>query len=454
MNIVVPMASDAIIKKLPVMLYVHGGSLLYGGANLPIFDAVNLVSQSLELGIPIICVNFNYRVGLGGFLASQSIKRELEQDGFAGCGNFGFTDQQVAFQWVQKYIHHFGGEATRVTAVGESAGGISISHQMCAASPPVFHRAVCMSGLSVSIPAWSMDQHEELFIATCRHFGIDPADRSALDKLRDVPQQKLADETPIIQGVLSGTGNACLDNWFYAKDPLEIHPSPSWVQTFMLGDTYHEGVIFHLNIVDDSYDFIRHTMLQQIQDEEAVTQILTEYGITPGLSQEELIQRTEHMCGDAVFKIPNYATAKLSFEEKPGSTFHYHFDQLSRIKNQLEGTAYHAHELLYLFRNLENEFSAEEITMAKDFAASWIRFVNGEDPWASKTKDSAVNSRQWKVWGPNCQQSLKTETEDEEVRNYLRMERILAMGDGKLWTKWLMAVDALVNKRMRMGKNV
>lgn len=112
MNIVVPTASQTGIKKLPVMAYIHGGSLLYGGANLPIFDAVNLVSQSLDMGMPMVCVNFNYRIGLGGFLASQSIKRELEQVGFAGCGNFGFTDQQVAFQWIQKYIHHLGGDAT------------------------------------------------------------------------------------------------------------------------------------------------------------------------------------------------------------------------------------------------------------------------------------------------------------------------------------------------------
>jgi carboxylesterase type B len=454
MNIVVPPVSQFGIKKLPVMVYVHGGSLLYGGANLPIFDGVNLVSQSLDMGIPVIYVNFNYRIGLGGFLASQSIKRELEQDGFAGCGNFGFTDQQVAFQWIQKYIQQLGGDANRVTAVGESAGGISISHQMCAANPPIFHRAVCMSGLSGSIPAWSMEQHEELFKATCRHFSIDPAHPSVLEKLRNIPQQELADATPIIQGVLSGTGNACLDDWFYAKSPLEIHPPPSWVEAFMLGDTYHEGVIFHLNIENDSYNFIQQTMLQHMHDEQAVKQILAEYGIMPDLTQEELIHRTEHMCGDAVFKIPNYATAKMSFEERHGSTFLYHFDQLSRIKNQLEGTAYHAHELLYLFRNLENAFNREEIAMARDFAASWIRFVNGENPWVTNTMHFAVSYRRWKVWGPNSQQSLRSETEDEDARNYSRMDRILAMGDGQLWKKWLIAVDALVNKRMQMGKNV
>jgi hypothetical protein len=49
------------------------------------------------MGMPTICVNLNDRIGLGGYPASQSIKRELEQAGFAGCGNFGRTDQQVAF---------------------------------------------------------------------------------------------------------------------------------------------------------------------------------------------------------------------------------------------------------------------------------------------------------------------------------------------------------------------
>lgn len=158
---------------------------------------------------------------------------------------------------------------------------------------------------------------------------------------------------------------------------------------------------------------------------------------------------------DAIFKIPNYATAKIFFkEESHRSTFLYHFDQSSRIKNRFEGTAYHAHELLYLFRNLENAFDSEEVSMARDFAASWIRFVNGENPWANNTEDSAINNRQWKVWGPNSQQDVKSEAQDEGVRNYSRMDRILAMGDGQLWKTWLIAVDALVNKRMRMGKDV
>jgi carboxylesterase type B len=127
---VIPRAFDTTSKCLPVFVYVNGGSLLYGGTNHPIFDAVNLVSRCIEIELPIICVNFNYRIGIGRFPAGEAVARELKQDGYAGCGNFGFTDQKVAFDWVPKYIGYLGGDPEMVTALGESAGGISIRNQL------------------------------------------------------------------------------------------------------------------------------------------------------------------------------------------------------------------------------------------------------------------------------------------------------------------------------------
>lgn len=450
MNIAIPPKLTNPEKKYPVMVYVHGGSLLYGGANLPIFDAVNLVSQSIEMGTPIICVNFNYRVGLGGFLASNTIQRELAEDGFQGCGNFGFTDQQVAFEWVQRYIDALGGDPGNVTAVGESAGGISISNQLSAANPPRFRRAVCMSGLSVSIPPWTMEQHEALFQAVCRYFRIDSSRSDVLDCLREIPQQDLANATPIIQGVLSGTGNPCLDGWFYRNGtgPCEIQTAPSWLGALMVGDTYHEGVIFHLNILDDSFDSIRQILVEHIRSEDETDQILTGYGITPDIPHSLLIERVEHMCGDAIFKLPNYATVLAnSHLAEQGALFMYHFDQRSRLKNALEGTAYHAHELLYLFQNLTNKMDEGERAMARDFAAAWIMFCNGHAPWTARGPE-----REWKVWGPESVKAMRTKEQDEDIRAYTRMQRMLSMGGGETWKRWLSGVDALVNKRMNMGK--
>lgn len=446
MNIVVPPSPPAGASAYPVMVYVHGGSLLYGGANLPIFDGVKFVSHSIDIGSPIVYVNFNYRVGLGGFLASQAIKDELARDGHTGCGNFGFTDQKVAFDWVQRYISLLGGDASRVTAVGESAGGISISNHLSAANPPRFHRAVCMSGLSVSIPPWTMQQHQELYDAVCRHFGIDHKSEHALDELRHVPQQKLANATAAIQGVASGTGNPCLDGWFYASNPLEIQEPPEWLDAFMLGDTYHEGVIFHLNLLEDDFTSVKDTLQAHIKNEKETIFILDRYGITPTLGQDEFIHRVEHMCGDAVFKAPNYltATAYGRLDER-NALFKYHFDQRSRLKNAFEGTAYHAHELLYLFGNLDNEMNQDEKTMACEFAASWIRFVNEKAPWKAPRGS-------WMIWGLEGRWSAKTEEEDEETRSYRRMREMAELGDGETWKKWLAGVDALVNKRMNMGR--
>lgn len=448
-NVVVP--PEHVQGKHPIFVNVHGGSLLYGGSYLAIFDAVRLVSQSVDEGKPIVAVNFNYRVGLGGFLASKAIREELLRDGFEGCGNFGFTDQQVAFEWIQRYAGHLGGDVENVTAVGESAGGISISNQLLAKTPPTFHRAVCMSGLATSIPAWTSDQHEELFAAVCQWYHLDPKGPDTLDKLRQIPQQDLANATPSISGALSGTGNPCLDGWFYQNDPRGFHIAPRWLNSYMLGDVYHEGVIFHLNIMDDTFDLWRKIFVQHISDEDVVDSILELYGISREIPHEKLLENFEHMAGDAIFRIPNIVTAQhnQNLAEK-GNLFLYHFDQRSKIPNILEGTAYHAYELLYLFKNLDDEMDEEERRLSKDFASAWIAFTHGEQPWGASCP--SLKDRQWKLWGPNGKQAVVLEVEDEEVRRYSRIEKMLKVGEaGVTWRKWLDAIDAIVNKRWRLG---
>lgn len=451
MNIVLPPAGS--VTMAPISAYVHGGSLLYGGANLAIFDSVNLVSHSLNLGKPIVAINFNYRVGLGGFLAGAAIQEELATDGFSGSGNFGLTDQQVAFEWIHRYASQLGGNIDNVTAVGESAGAISISHQLIARRPAKFHKAICMSGLAFSIPAWTREQHNVYFEAVCRHFSLNPMQPGVLDRLRAIPQQELANATSVIQGVASGTGNPCIDGDFYAQNPLDIHPAPSWLESYMIGDVYHEGVIFHLNVMDDDYAFLRSTLLKHIKDEATTDTILELYGLNPTLSQEQLTHRFEHMCGDAIFKIPNYLTGRCNTRlQRQGKLFLYHFDQRSRLQNALYDTAYHAHELLYLFANLPEKMSTEEIQMSHDFGRAWIDFAYGDDPWDLDGGDTW----QWKIWGPKSIQAVRTEAEDEDVRMYSRFEKMLALGEpsGEVWKKWVMGIDDICNKRMRMGKAV
>ena len=76
-------------------------------------------------GNGFISVIIQYRLGAFGFLSSEDIKKN-------GQLNAGLLDQNFALQWVQKNIAKFGGDPTKVTLAGESAGASSVLLQSMA----------------------------------------------------------------------------------------------------------------------------------------------------------------------------------------------------------------------------------------------------------------------------------------------------------------------------------
>ncbi|KAK2011141.1 carboxylesterase [Colletotrichum eremochloae] len=118
----------------PVMFWIHGGALTSGSGSDPLFDGGNLASRG-----DVVVVTINYRLGTLGYLALD--------DGETN-GNFGLADQILALDWVQKNIPDFGGDPSRITVFGQSAGATSIRAMM--ASPKAagkFAAAICMSSL-------------------------------------------------------------------------------------------------------------------------------------------------------------------------------------------------------------------------------------------------------------------------------------------------------------------
>jgi carboxylesterase type B len=88
---------------------------------------LNLLGSGLVLASDrnIIVVNFNYRVGVYGFLASKEVS-------VGGSINNGLKDQRKAMEWVQRYIRKFGGDPKKVTMAGDSAGAASVNLQLTA----------------------------------------------------------------------------------------------------------------------------------------------------------------------------------------------------------------------------------------------------------------------------------------------------------------------------------
>ena len=439
MNIVTPAVEAG--ARLPVMVYIHGGSFLFGGANRSAFDLVNFVSYSLARGTPVVAVNFNYRVGLGGFLASAAVRSDLERDGYEGVGNFGLYDQQVALHWVNRYISAFCGDPADVTIWGESAGGMSVSHQVAAKNLAPFHRAIAMSGHLNTIPTWSMDRHEKHYRALLTYLGIDPESPTSLEELRAVPQDIVAKATVPVEGIVVATGNPCDDGVFHAEAPTfdRIGSPPKWLKAYMVGDTIHEGMILRAAFSEEDFSSFRSQMVSSIGSE-ATDSIFALYGVTPDLSKKELLTQMEDMMSDSAFKTQNWLAAHRS---QVPQTFGYHFDQVCTHDSPLRGLSYHALDLLYLFHNFDEKLSPAQRELGDEMANCWIDFAYGKDPWP---RISDGNS--WMRFGPNDKSKVVCESEDDSIRKYSRMQKILDLG---IYQDFFHMIDDVGVKRRRMG---
>jgi para-nitrobenzyl esterase len=105
-------------NKLPVMVFVYGGSFINGSGSRPLYDGEALARKD------VVLVTFNYRTGVFGFLAHRLLTQESSHN---SSGNYGLMDIVAALNWVKENIAGFGGDPGRVTIFGESSGASAIS---------------------------------------------------------------------------------------------------------------------------------------------------------------------------------------------------------------------------------------------------------------------------------------------------------------------------------------
>lgn len=124
-------------KPLPVLFFIHGGSLRVGSAwdN----DPSRIARETNS-----IVVMVNYRLGMLGFLNHPALDVEA---GDGVSGNYGLMDQQLALEWVHEQIGAFGGDPNNVTISGMSAGAWSVcAHLTSDRVAGTFSRAALQSG--------------------------------------------------------------------------------------------------------------------------------------------------------------------------------------------------------------------------------------------------------------------------------------------------------------------
>ncbi len=133
------------VERHPVYIYIYGGGNTEGSTAVPVYDGEGLARKGL------VVVTANYRVGIMGFYAHPDLAKEAS---YHASGNYGLLDQLAAVKWVHDNIIAFGGDPTRVTIAGQSAGAQAV-HNLTG-SPLArgwFQRAIAESGSSASTGA-------------------------------------------------------------------------------------------------------------------------------------------------------------------------------------------------------------------------------------------------------------------------------------------------------------
>ncbi|KAF2115728.1 carboxylesterase family protein-like protein [Lophiotrema nucula] len=182
----------------------------------------------------IIYISVNYRLGAMGFSSGPTFRSE------GGIPNLGLLDQRFALEWIQKYVHLFGGDKDRVTLFGESSGGGSIMHQITAyggKDPVPFRRAISQSGGWVpTSPKQQEDTYQLLLNLT---------NSSSIADLRNVSEPDFMRANALIVGYNTTYSNflynPVVDGDFAPQLPGELLAQGAFDKTVLVA---HEGDFF------------------------------------------------------------------------------------------------------------------------------------------------------------------------------------------------------------------
>lgn len=213
------------------MFHIHGGAFTSGTGNDPTFDGGSLASRG-----DVVLVDINYRLTTLGFLALN--------DGVTK-GNFGFADQVVALDWVRANIHNFGGDADRITMLGQSAGAASIrAHLASPQSIGKFAAAIPMSNLAGSNYATTYSLYytipEEVTVAAEPILAATNCTNatSQLECLRQVPAFTLANMANVARFLV-------VDGTYLISDELQLSgKGPVANVHLMMGFMRDDGAAF------------------------------------------------------------------------------------------------------------------------------------------------------------------------------------------------------------------
>ncbi len=373
----------------PVMVWIHGGGNITGGANSPIYDGRHFAASG------VVLVSIQYRLGAFGYLAHPALTAEAKAlDGRAASGNYGLMDQIAALKWVQRNIAAFGGDTNRVTIFGESAGAANVTHLM--ASPlakGLFHRAIAQSGcFGEATQSLTEDRGAVLKSAHstaleyAKAMGVSGDGTDALKALRALTPEKLLTVTFAIGSLRAGGGSTegsqrpfrlgpVVDGHVLPEDPGAVWAAGRMHKVpFMAGSLLDDGSVFsHASPIrkQPGYRLALRTIFGESADRARE--------VFPVATDDEVHGAVHRIMTILGFRAPARRLVRW-MESAGGDAWLYHFSRNPGAGRSKREGVFHGLEIGYAFKTLSILGDATDRAVADDMHRRWINFASTGDP--------------------------------------------------------------------------
>jgi para-nitrobenzyl esterase len=354
-------------EKLPVIAWIYGGGFTGGMTSAPLYDGANFARKG------VVLVSISYRVGVLGFLATPDLSRESGH----GSGNYGLLDQVAGLHWIQKNIASFGGDPSKVTILGHSAGGFSVS--MLAASPlakGLFRGVISESGANFMPPqstTWAGGSIETLQMAeTAGQKWLEGLGVHSLAEARQLPADKLnaAQRAPGAPRFWPP-----VDKYVIPDDQSELWRKGHFNDTpILVGDVSDESAGFGTQKSDPAA-FEAEVRKGYGKEADAIL------AVYPHATAEQATRSATQLRSDTTFFWGQYTWARLEAADGKHKAYVYNFDKPSA--RDPNGST-HGQEVGYVFGNLgvggRDQPTAEDRALSQQLQGYWVNFATNGDP--------------------------------------------------------------------------
>jgi carboxylesterase type B len=376
-------------ERRPVFVYIYGGANTEGSAAVPLYDGEGLASKGL------VVVTFNYRLGVLGFFSHAWLDAEAP---YHASGNYALLDQIAAVRWVHDNIAAFGGDPTRVTIAGQSAGASAV-HNLTASplAKGLFQRAIADSGSSLTTGRGGRT------LASQNEDGARFADAKgahSLADLRAMPWQEIV--KPVSVPARGGRGDAALrfgpiiDGYSLPEPVAQIFADgrQNDVPTLTGSNADENGAVPHPTVTRE--DFVKQA--QQRYGDRAAEFLKLYPASTDAEAREAANASARDQARTSTYL---WAMARAKTAKTPVYTYFF-AHPLPGPDVEVYG-AFHSSELPYVLNTLDQAdrpFTGVDRTIARTLSSYWVNFVTTGDPngagfphWPAATANSAMTMK-------------------------------------------------------------